>query len=177
VINDKGQLIEHYHKMHLFDVEVEDEHKNYRESDLFKHGSQAKQLETPVGRIGLSICYDLRFPNLYNLLRNAGAEVLIVPAAFTAVTGQAHWEILLRARAIENQAWVVGVGQCGYHSSERQTWGHSMVVDPWGNIVSQAAMVPCTITADIDLEKMKQVRQSMPVASHQKINSLINNNE
>ncbi|GAB7218588.1 carbon-nitrogen hydrolase family protein [Vibrio comitans] len=177
VFDDNGELVAHYNKMHLFDVEVEDEHGSYRESDCFAHGIQPQVIDTPVGRLGLSICYDLRFPHLYNLLREQGADIILVPAAFTAVTGEAHWEVLLRARAIENQAWVIGVGQCGYHSASRQTWGHSMVIDPWGKIVTQGAMTPCNLVADIELHQVEKVRKAMPVASHQKISNLINNED
>ncbi|WP_422398685.1 carbon-nitrogen hydrolase family protein [Vibrio breoganii] len=177
VFDDNGALVAHYNKMHLFDVEVEDEHGSYRESDCFSHGTQPQVIDTPLGRLGLSICYDLRFPHLYNILREQGADIILVPAAFTAVTGEAHWEILLRARAIENQAWVIGVGQCGYHSANRQTWGHSMVIDPWGKVVTQGAATPCNLVAEIELHQVEKVRKAMPVASHQKISNLINNED
>ena len=177
VFDDNGELVAHYNKMHLFDVEVEDEHGSYRESDCFAHGIQPQVIDTPVGRLGLSICYDLRFPHLYNLLREQGADIILVPAAFTAVTGEAHWEVLLRARAIENQAWVIGAGQCGYHSASRQTWGHSMVIDPWGKIVTQGAMTPVNLVDDIELHQVENVSKAMPLASHQKISNLINNED
>ncbi len=177
VFDDNGALAAHYNKMHLFDVEVDDKHGCYRESDCFEHGTQPRVVKTPFATLGLSICYDLRFANLYNLLTQSGAEVLLVPAAFTFITGEAHWETLLRARAIENQAWVIGVGQCGQHSANRQTWGHSMVIDPWGNVVTKGGKTPCNIVADIELQQVKQVRKAMPVASHQKISSLITHEE
>ncbi|GAD88165.1 putative hydrolase [Vibrio halioticoli NBRC 102217] len=173
VFSDQGELVADYAKMHLFDVEVADGHGSYRESDCFAHGTAPKIVETPFAKLGLSICYDLRFANLYNVLRDGGANILLVPAAFTAVTGEAHWEALLRARAIENQAWVIGVGQCGQHSASRQTWGHSMVIDPWGKVITTAQTTPCNLIADIELHQVEQVRKAMPVAAHQKFFSLI----
>ncbi|GAD78690.1 carbon-nitrogen hydrolase family protein [Vibrio ezurae] len=173
VFNDQGELASHYAKMHLFDVEVADGHGSYRESDCFEHGQLPQIVETPFGKLGLSICYDLRFAPLYNVLREGGADIILVPAAFTAVTGEAHWEVLLRSRAIENQVWVIGVGQCGQHSASRQTWGHSMVIDPWGKMITKAAMTPCNLIADIELHQVQHVRKAMPVAAHQKFFSLI----
>lgn len=166
VFDDLGLLVSSYNKIHLFDVDVDDEHGSYRESDSFAHGSEVKVVSTPIGRLGLSICYDVRFANLYRKLREEGAEVVLVSAAFTAVTGEAHWETLLRARAIENQVWVIGVGQCGYHTQSRQTWGHSMVIDPWGNKVCQSAMTPSNLQAEIKLSEVDRVRQLMPVTQH-----------
>ncbi|OBT17430.1 amidohydrolase [Vibrio sp. UCD-FRSSP16_10] len=177
VFNDQGELATHYNKMHLFDVDVEDGHGSYRESDCFEHGHQPQVVATPLGKLGLTICYDLRFPHLFNVLREQGADLILVPAAFTAVTGEAHWETLLRARAIENQAWVIGVGQCGQHSSQRHTWGHSMVIDPWGKVVAKGATEPCNLTAEIELHQVEQIRKAMPVASHQKISNLIKNED
>ncbi|WP_261816070.1 carbon-nitrogen hydrolase family protein [Vibrio gallicus] len=166
VYDDLGLLVTSYNKIHLFDVDVDDEHGSYRESDTFAHGSEVRVVDTPAGKLGLSICYDVRFANLYREMRIAGAEVIIVAAAFTAVTGEAHWETLLRARAIENQVWVIGVGQCGYHSHSRQTWGHSMIIDPWGSKLTQSAMTPGNLQADIDLSEVERVRHLMPVSGH-----------
>ncbi|GAM64555.1 amidohydrolase [Vibrio ishigakensis] len=166
VFDDLGLLVSSYNKIHLFDVDVDDEHGSYRESATFAHGEETRVVNTPVGRVGLSICYDVRFANLYRKLRLDGAEVMIVAAAFTAVTGEAHWETLLKARAIENQVYVIGVGQCGYHTESRQTWGHSMVIDPWGNKVCQSAMTPSNLQAEIHLSEVERVRRLMPVTEH-----------
>lgn len=131
VYNNDGELAASYDKLHMFDVDVDDGHRRYRESEIFQPGEQIQVVSTPFGELGLSICYDVRFPHLYSALRNLGSQIILVPAAFTAVTGQAHWETLLRARAIETQCWIVAVNQGGIHPGGRETWGHSMVIDPW----------------------------------------------
>ncbi|MGX9079570.1 nitrilase-related carbon-nitrogen hydrolase, partial [Klebsiella pneumoniae] len=136
LIDDQGERVARYDKLHLFDVDVADNRGRYRESDDFAHGQRVVVADTPVGRLGLTVCYDLRFPELFAALREAGAELISVPAAFTAVTGEAHWEPLLRARAIENQCYVAAANQGGTHETGRQTWGHSMVIDPWGRVLA-----------------------------------------
>jgi predicted amidohydrolase len=169
-----GTLAGYYDKLHMFDVDVDDSHQYYRESEIFQPGQQAQLVSTPFGEFGLSICYDVRFPHLYSVLRQQGAQVILVPAAFTAVTGQAHWEILLRARAIETQCWVVGVNQGGIHPDGRETWGHSMVVNPWGEVVACLEQEPANLWVDIDLNLLAQVRNSMPVMAHTRFrNSLL----
>ncbi len=135
-INDAGKIIARYDKIHLFDVNLTD--RQYRESDKFASGNQAIIAETDKGKIGMTICYDLRFANLYTELAKAGALAITVPAAFTATTGRAHWEVLLRARAIENGVYIFAAAQVGTHEDERETWGHSMIVDPWGKIIARA---------------------------------------
>lgn len=166
VFDDYGSLVAHYDKLHMFDVDVADGHKRYRESDTFTPGNKVVTVETPFAHLGLSICYDVRFPHLYSQLVRNGAQVMLVPAAFTAVTGAAHWETLLRSRAIETQSWVVAVGQAGVHPCGRETWGHSMVVDPWGRIITQLDQQTGTLVADIDLAVNEQVRQNMPIERH-----------
>ncbi len=166
VLTPHGQCIAHYDKLHMFDVEVADGHGSYRESDTFTAGNQLVVAETDIGRIGLTICYDVRFPELYKELRLAGAEIIVVPAAFTEVTGEAHWEILLRARAIETQCWVLASGQTGTHPCGRKTWGHSMVIDPWGRVHKQLNDQVGLLVADIDLSQSQQVRQNMPLTQH-----------
>jgi predicted amidohydrolase len=121
---------------------------------------------TPFGELGLSICYDIRFPHLYSMLRQQGARIILVPAAFTAVTGRAHWEVLLRARAIETQCWIVAVNQGGVHEGGRETWGHSMVISPWGEVVASLDQAAANLVVDIDLDLLAQIRASMPVLSH-----------
>jgi predicted amidohydrolase len=166
VFSPVGECIAHYDKLHMFDVEVADGHGRYRESDTFRAGAQIVTAETNIGTLGLSICYDVRFPELYKALRLAGADIIVVPAAFTAVTGKAHWEILLRARAIETQCWILASGQTGTHPCGRQTWGHSMVIDPWGQIHAQLHEQVGLLVTEIDLSQSQQVRQNMPLTQH-----------
>ena len=150
----------------MFDVDVEDGHKRYRESETFTAGNEITVLPTPFGTLGLSICYDVRFPQLYSQLRRLGAQVILVPAAFTAVTGKAHWETLLRARAIETQCWIVAVNQGGMHPCGRETWGHSMVVNPWGEVVASLEQETGNLLVEIDLTALETLRASMPVTMH-----------
>ncbi|WP_027253722.1 carbon-nitrogen hydrolase family protein [Photobacterium halotolerans] len=166
LFDDQGQLQAHYDKLHMFDVEVADRHHSYRESDTFRPGEAVKVVETPFGNIGLSICYDVRFPQLYSALRAQGADIIVVPAAFTKVTGKAHWDILLRARAIETQCWIVAAAQWGEHNQGRETWGHSMIIDPWGQVVACQEQGTGVITADIDLGLSAQIRMNMPLLQH-----------
>lgn len=166
LFNPQGEPAAHYDKLHMFDVDVADSHQRYRESETFTPGDALTVVATPMGSLGLSICYDVRFPHLYSQLRRLGAQILVVPAAFTAVTGRAHWEVLLRARAIETQCWVVAVGQGGHHVCGRETWGHSMVISPWGDIVASLEQPAATLIADIDLHQVEQVRLTMPIMAH-----------
>ena len=165
VYNEQGVLVGHYHKLHLFDVEVADSHGHYRESDTFAPGDEVSVIDSPFGRLGLSICYDLRFAPLYGALRERGAEILLVPAAFTRVTGQAHWQPLLQARAIENQCYVVAAGLVG-ETGSRQTWGHSMIIDPWGDIKACLPDGEGLISSVVDLAQVAEVRRQIPVAQH-----------
>lgn len=165
VINSSGELVAQYDKRHLFDVEVADAKGNYRESDWIAPGEAIALASTPVGILGLSICYDLRFPEHFQRLRTAGAELVSVPSAFTQVTGEAHWEVLLRARAIETQCFVLGAGQAGDHGNGRQTYGHSIIVDPWGVVLCRAkAQGFDVVSAEVDLLRQQQIRQQMPVS-------------
>lgn len=156
-----------YDKLHLFDVTLPDG-TNYRESAQSAAGEHAVLARTPLGSIGLSICYDLRFPHLYRELALGGAEILLVPSAFTRPTGAAHWHALLRARAIENGAYVIAPAQYGEHPGGRTTYGHSLIIDPWGNILAEAGDEPCVIAATIDLEKVSEVRKQLPMLQHHK---------
>ncbi|MDW6018156.1 carbon-nitrogen hydrolase family protein [Vibrio plantisponsor] len=166
LFNPQGQIVAHYDKLHMFDVDVADGHKRYRESETFTPGNDIVVAETPFAKLGLSICYDVRFPNLYAELRRLGAQILLVPAAFTAVTGKAHWEVLLRARAIESQCWVIAVGQGGHHACGRETWGHSMVISPWGEIIASLDQDAASLVVDIELEQIESVRAAMPISAH-----------
>jgi nitrilase len=168
VFDPAGSIRARYDKIHLFDVNVGDETGVYRESDRFEPGARSVIAETPFGRLGLTICYDLRFPELFADLRNQGADIILVPSAFTYVTGRAHWEILLRARAIETQCYVVGINQGGQHSATRRTWGHSMIVDPWGEVVGQVVEGVDIATAVIDHRLLNEVRGKMPMQQHRR---------
>lgn len=170
VYDAQGRRAARYDKIHLFDVDVGDAQGSYRESATFEPGDQIVCVDTPAGRLGLSVCYDLRFAELYLALGRQGAEILSVPSAFTHRTGEAHWEVLLRARAIENQAYVIGAGQGGRHSAERETWGHSLIADPWGHLLDQCPTPgPATIVATRSATDQTQIRQRMPVQSHRKL--------
>lgn len=166
VFDPSGTCMAEYDKLHMFDVDVADGHSRYRESETFMPGTQIVSLETSMAHLGLTICYDVRFPQLYSELAQRGANLIIVPAAFTAVTGKAHWEALLRARAIESQSWIVAVNQCGVHPCGRETWGHSMVISPWGEVVTSLGNQPQNLVADIDLSQVDELRAAMPVLKH-----------
>ncbi|GLT15053.1 carbon-nitrogen hydrolase family protein [Vibrio algivorus] len=166
VFSSEGVLQADYDKLHMFDVDVSDSHQRYRESETFLAGERVVVTPTPFANLGLSICYDLRFPELFQQLTRDGADVIVVPAAFTYVTGRAHWEPLLRARAIETQCWIVAVGQTGIHPCGRQTWGHSMVINPWGQIVECLSETAGYITVTIDIKINQDIRQRMPVMQH-----------
>jgi predicted amidohydrolase len=162
LISDKGDIVQTYDKMHMFDVDLPNGDR-YRESALYNPGGEARIASTPWGLLGLSICYDMRFPQLYRALSKAGASMIAVPAAFTRPTGEAHWEVLLRARAIENGAFILAAAQGGTHEDGRTTWGHSMVIDPWGRILAQAqGDTPGVVLADLDLSQVETTRQAIP---------------
>ncbi len=166
VYDAQGERAARYDKIHLFDVELPDRAESYRESAHMAPGEQVVTVDTPAGRLGLSICYDLRFPELYRRLQVEGAQWLIVPAAFTATTGAAHWEALLRARAIENLCYVVASAQWGTHPNGRQTWGHSLVVDYWGRILTELAEGEGVVTAALDLHAQAEARRKFPALAH-----------
>lgn len=169
VYDPAGKVLARYDKMHLFDVLVEDRQAQYLESKSFEAGDQVVWADTPMGRIGLSICYDLRFPELYRRLLEGGAEILTVPSAFTKVTGEAHWEVLLRARAIENQCYVLAANHGGVHNAKRETFGHSMIVDPWGRILAQVEKGEGFASAEIDLDALHALRLNMPIQNHRRL--------
>lgn len=169
VYNDQGQEVARYDKVHLFDAVVEDSHGVYRESDTFEPGDQVVTVDTPAGKLGLAICYDLRFPELFRALREQDVDWLCLPSAFTWQTGNAHWHALIRARAIENQVWVVAPGQGGQNSSRRQTYGHSLICDPWGKVVCEIEEGPGVVIADLDRERVRELRTRMPVWQHRRL--------
>lgn len=163
VIDAKGQVVEHYDKIHLFDVVLPDG-ESYRESNTFVAGDRSVVVDTPAGRLGLATCFDLRFPELFTHLAAAGADWFCLPSAFTRPTGEAHWHVLLRARAIENSAWVVAPAQVGRHADGRETFGHSLVVDPWGRVLEDAGeQADCLRFAQLDYPWLGGLRERFPV--------------
>jgi nitrilase len=166
----KGQCIARYDKIHLFDVCVNpDRNELYRESDTITAGSRVVVGSCPFGNIGLSICYDLRFPELYRRMLDENISMIAVPSAFTTTTGERHWEMLLRTRAVENLSFVIAANQGGQHTAKRSTWGHSMIIDPWGEILASIDTGPGMICADLDLDRQQQLRQSFPALDHIKL--------
>lgn len=168
VYSPQGELITHYQKIHLFDVDVEDGVGRYRESDSWEAGEQLVCFDTEGGRIGLAICYDLRFPGLFQALRDKEVDAIVLPSAFTETTGAAHWQVLLQARAIENQVYLIGCNQAGTHQDGRKTFGNSMVVDPWGRVLFNAEKQLGLFGATVNLEEIAKIRQSMPIKQHNK---------
>ncbi len=168
IYNPNGDLAARYDKIHLFDADVNDG-TSYHESATFKAGESIVVIDMDFARIGLSICYDIRFPELYHALRNKHADVIVVPAAFTVPTGRAHWKPLLRARAIENQVYILAPAQCATHSNGRETWGHSLCIDPWGEVVSKLKNQPGTIYCTVDTRALGKIRRQMPVARHHRL--------
>lgn len=166
LIDDKGAIRARYDKIHLFDVDLATE--SWRESALYAAGDKAVVVNSPAGRLGLSVCYDLRFPDLYRTLTDAGAEILAIPAAFTVPTGIAHWHVLMRARAIEAGVFVVAAAQCGRHEDGRETYGHSLVVGPWGEILLDMGVGEGVGYAEIDLVRIKEVRGILPAIRHRR---------
>lgn len=169
VYTPDGQQAARYDKLHLFDVALPGGKESYQESASHVAGEQLQLVDTALGRLGLSVCYDLRFPELYRAYARQDAELLSVPSAFTRVTGEAHWEILLRARAIENLAWVLAADQGGEHAGGRQTFGGSMIVDPWGTVLARLDRGEGLAVAEIDLERQRALRQRFPALDHARI--------
>lgn len=158
-----------YRKIHLFDVKLPDREEAYQESWSMYPGEDPVTVDTAIGRVGLTICYDVRFPELYRRLVDDGATVFTIPAAFTRVTGEAHWSTLLRARAIENLAYVIAPGQYGEHPDNRSTFGHSLIVDPWGRILAEQAEGDCCLVADIDPDMPAKLRGEFPALSNRRL--------
>ena len=168
VIDDQGEIRARYDKIHLFDVDLPTG-ESWRESAMYAAGREAVVVPgTPVGKLGLTICYDLRFPELFQRLSDGGAEVIAVPAAFTVPTGRAHWQVLMRARAIEAELFIVAAAQAGRHEDGRETYGHSLVADPWGELVLEMGGEPGLAFADLDLGRIAEVRARIPVHQHRR---------
>ena len=165
VFNPAGERVARYDKIHLFGFRKGEE--AYDEASFIEPGGQPVAVDTPFGRVALSICYDLRFPELYRAF--APVDLILVPAAFTETTGRAHWEILLRARAIENQCYLLAVGQGGRHENGRMTHGNSMIIDPWGEILDRKLKGPGVVIADLDHQRIAEIRESLPALAHRKL--------
>ena len=169
LISATGQIVAVYRKIHLFDVDLGKNGGVFRESAFTVPGEEVVVAETTFGKVGLSVCYDVRFPELYREMATRGADWITVPSAFAPETGRAHWEVLLRARAIENQAFVLAPAQCGRHSPDRASHGHSLIVDPWGRILATAGDEPTIVVADCEPDELERVRASLPALRHRRL--------
>jgi nitrilase len=166
--DERGRRVAHYDKMHLFDVHIAQTGENYAESLTIESGQKPVVVDTPFGKLGLAVCYDLRFPELFRAMLEQGMEVLAVPSAFTAVTGMAHWEILVRARAVENLSYVIAAAQGGYHANGRETYGDSMIVDPWGVVLDRLPRGSGVVSAAIEPARLKSIRHNFPTIQHRR---------
>lgn len=172
--NDSGEMVARYDKIHLFDVTLEANNESYTESETITAGDEVVVTDTPFGRLGLAVCYDLRFPELFRAMADVGMELCALPSAFTSLTGNAHWEPLLRARAIENLSFMVAAGQGGYHVNGRETHGDSMIVDPWGVVLNRLPHGTGVVVSEIDLAKLERTRKSFPALQHKRLDCKIN---
>ena len=168
VYDERGQRVGRYDKVHLFDVCVPDSAEEYRESDSVEAGEAICVLDTPFGKLGVAVCYDLRFPEFFRAMSRQTLDIIVIPSAFTAKTGAAHWEILLRARAIENLCYVIAPNQGGFHKNGRQTYGHSMIIDPWGVVLDCYKTGAGFVYADIDKNRLEKTRASFPALEHRR---------
>lgn len=171
--NDSGEMVARYDKLHLFDVMLEDSNESYNESETIESGNDVVVVDTPFGKLGMAICYDLRFPELFRAMADAGMEICVLPSAFTNLTGRAHWESLLRARAIENLCYMIAPDQGGYHKNGRETYGDSMIVDPWGVVLNRLPHGTGVVVSDVDLEKLRKTRQNFPALKHKRLDCRI----
>jgi len=169
VFDNQGEVVTWYDKIHLFDVTVDDAKGSYCESKYTKSGEKVVSFESPWGQIGLAVCYDLRFPELFRELSEMGCEIFIMPAAFTHKTGKAHWDILIKARAVENLCYFVASAQGGLHQNGRETWGHSLIVSPWGNVLDELVSDEGFVIASIDKDKQLNIRKEFPALTHKKL--------
>ncbi len=169
LFNDEGLCVARYDKLHLFDVTVTEQEK-YAESAAIERGDKIVSADTPFAKIGFAVCYDVRFPELFRVLHTQGANLLVLPSAFTLTTGRAHWHVLVRARAIENLSFMIAAGQAGHHEAGRDTYGHSLIVDPWGNVLAEGdEKNPGFITADLDFSAQEKWRLTLPTSAHRRI--------
>ena len=171
--NDSGDVVARYDKIHLFDVVLEDSNESYNESETIESGDDIVVVDTPFGKLGMAVCYDLRFPELFRAMADVGMEICVLPSAFTSLTGRAHWESLLRARAIENLCYMVAPDQGGYHKNGRETYGDSMIIDPWGVVLNRLPHGTGVVVSDIDLEKLRKTRKNFPALQHKRLDCKI----
>ena len=169
LFDDEGGVKARYDKVHLFDVHLSESKETYDESTTTEPGETSTVVDTPFGRLGLAVCYDLRFPELFRRLSDEGTEIFAIPSAFTAITGRAHWEVLVRARAIENLCYVIAAAQGGYHVNGRETHGDSMIVDPWGRVLDRLPRGSGFVVSNVDIVKVRNTRRNFPVLEHRKI--------
>lgn len=169
VYSDTGELVGRYDKLHLFDVQLMDVEERYKESSVIEPGDMPLVVETPFGNIGVAVCYDLRFPELFRSMLARKPDIFAIPSAFTAATGKAHWEPLVRARAIENLCYVIAAAQGGYHVSGRETHGHSMIVDPWGAVLAQVPRGSGYVTSKLDIDLLHSTRRNFPSLDHRRL--------
>jgi nitrilase len=169
LFDDQGKRVARYDKIHLFDVKITESGERYNESESVEPGSSVVVVDTPFGKLGLAVCYDLRFPGLFRRMSEEGAEIFALPSSFTAITGKAHWDTLVRARAIENLSYVIASAQGGYHANGRETYGHSMIVDPWGVVLDELPRGSGVVVSEIDREQLHELRRSFPVLEHRKL--------
>jgi len=174
VFSPQGEILARYDKIHLFDVAVDDNEKSYLESRYTQAGGSITMVKTPEANIGLTVCFDIRFPSLYQELRLQGADIITVPSAFTCVTGKAHWQALLQARAIENQVYIIAPAQEGIHENGRETWGHSMIISPWGEVLCCLEQGEGIITTKFKRSVLTSIRKSMPILAQNKFKTSLN---
>lgn len=169
VYDSSGERVARYDKMHLFDVNLEEGNEQYAESETIEPGDEVCCVDTPYGRLGLAVCYDLRFPEQFRQMAESGIDIIVLPSAFTAITGKAHWQHLVCARAIENLCYLIAPNQGGYHVSGRESYGHSMVIDPWGGIVDSLDSGAGVVIAEIDRDVIDRVRKNFPALEHRRL--------
>lgn len=169
LFNNLGERVARYNKIHLFDVHLSENGENYNESETISPGDEVVVVDTPFGKLGIAVCYDLRFPGLFRQMIDQGVEVVAMPSAFTAITGKAHWEVLNRARAVENLIYIISAAQGGFHVSGRETHGDSMIVEPWGSVVNRLAKGAGVVSSEIDLDRLREIRIQFPVLEHRKL--------
>ena len=167
--NHQGEIVARYNKMHLFDIDLGEKHGAYQESAIIEAGNEIVVTDTPFGKIGIAVCYDIRFPELFRRMQQQGMQILLLPAAFTQITGKAHWEIVNRSRAIENLCYVVAANQGGFHVNGRETHGNSMIINPWGKILDQLPKGSGFVMADINLGELNKTRKNFPVLKHRRL--------
>jgi nitrilase len=171
--NDSGEMVARYDKLHLFDVVLGDSKESYNESKTIEAGDDVVVVDTPFGKLGMAVCYDLRFPELFRAMADVGMEICVLPSAFTNLTGRAHWESLLRARAIENLCYMIAPDQGGYHKNGRETYGDSIIIDPWGVVMNRLPHGTGVVVSDIDLVKLHKTRENFPALQHRRLDCKI----